>query len=328
MAKTAILSIKIISDAKNAAKGLDDTAKGADKVAASGKAASGRMEAMAESSDRVASKGAQAAGALGGLGDLVGGSFGQAMVTGGIAMQAAADSGDLLNVVTDSNIVKTARQTIVTTANTAATKAAALGQRILNAAMRANPIGLLITALLIAVGLFTLAYKKSSTFRGIVQATGRAGAAAVGWIVDKAKSLLGWFGKLGPAVSKGKDIAVGAFKLYIKPITSLLDLIKKVVGWIKNIKFPKPPKWLSKVGGFVGLGGGDDGPHAPGGRMPPGGRGGPGDGGLFTTFGGSGSGFGTLVQIEVTGAIDPVSTAKQIAKLLRQQNIRVTGVTA
>ena len=281
MAKTAILSIKIISDAKNAAKGMDDTAKQAEKMGKSTEQASSRMDAMAESSDRVASKGAQAAGALSGLGDLVGGPFGSAMVVGGTAMQAAADSGDLLNVVTESNIIKTARQTVVTTANTVATKSAAVGQRLLNAAMRANPIGLLITAITIAVGLFVLAYKRSSTFRGIVQATGRAGAAAIGWIIDKGKSLVSWFGKLGPAATKGKDIAVGAFKLYTKPIDILIDLIKKVIGWIKKIKFPSPPKWLSKVGGFVGLGGGDDGPQAPGGSVPPGGRGGPGGGGFM-----------------------------------------------
>lgn len=123
--------------------------------------------------------------------------------------------------------------------------------RLVSAAMRANPVGLLITALTVVGGLFVAAYKKSSTFRGIVQATGRAASAALGWIVDKAKAVGTWLGKLGPAATKAKNVAVGAFKLYVSPITLVIDAVKRLIGWLGRIKFPKPPKWLAKAGGSV-----------------------------------------------------------------------------
>lgn len=79
--------------------------------------------------------------------------------------------------------------TAVTAAWTVVTKAAAVGQRILNAAMKANPIGLVITAATILIGLFVLLYNRSETFRNAVQAAGRLGQAALGWVLDKARAL-------------------------------------------------------------------------------------------------------------------------------------------
>lgn len=328
MGRPAILKIKIVSDATQAGPSFASTSKAADKLSKSTDKASRHMDRLAESSDNVASKGAQAAGGLSGLGDLVGGSFGSAMVVGGVAMQAAADAGDLLNVVTESNIVKKVKDTAVTIAQTAATKAAtvatnatALAQRALNAAMRANPIGLAITALTIVAGLFVLAYKKSDTFRAIVQTAGRVAADAVGWVVDKAKSVVSWFGKLGPAATKSKDIALKAFDLYTKPIQVVIDIVKRLIDWIKKIKFPSVPKAISKLGGLVGLGGGEDGPRSPGGSVPRQGRGGPGGSGFSVPVGGTAAGGN--VYITVQGALDPVAVAKQIQTLLDRQGLRV-----
>ncbi|WP_207230922.1 phage tail tape measure protein [Streptomyces alfalfae] len=64
-------------------------------------------------------------------------------------------------------------------AGAVATRAMAAGQWLLNAAMRANPIGLIITALIaLGVGLVLL-YKKSTTFRVIVQGAMRGVMVAV-----------------------------------------------------------------------------------------------------------------------------------------------------
>lgn len=169
------VKIAILADSRDAVKGFD-------KASDAAKETGDRFDSVAESSDRVASKGAQAAGALSGLGDLVGGKFGAAMQTAGVAMQAAADSGDLLNVVTESNIVRkikdtatTAAQTTATIAKTAADKAAALAARgwaaaqwVLNAAMSANPIGLVVVAIGLLVGAFAFAMTHSQKFREIV----------------------------------------------------------------------------------------------------------------------------------------------------------------
>jgi phage-related protein len=72
---------------------------------------------------------------------------------------------------------------------------AAAGQRVLNVAMRANPIGLVITALIILGTAFIVAYKKSETFRRIVQA-------AMGGVRAAGQAVAGFFrGTVGPAFS-------------------------------------------------------------------------------------------------------------------------------
>ncbi|MGW5737021.1 MULTISPECIES: phage tail tape measure protein [Streptomyces] len=64
-------------------------------------------------------------------------------------------------------------------ASAVATRAMAAGQWLLNAALRANPIGLIITALVaLGVGL-VIAYKKSATFRAVVQGAMRGAMTAV-----------------------------------------------------------------------------------------------------------------------------------------------------
>lgn len=140
------------------------------------------------------------------------------MQAGGIAMQAAADAGDLLNVVTDSAIVRkakdvvsTAAQTVATTAQTAATKAAAIGQRVLNAAMRANPIGLVITALTLLVAGVVLAYKRSATFRSIVTGALNAVRAAAGAVANAFRGVVTAVGQL----LSGVRSRVGAVVSYV-----------------------------------------------------------------------------------------------------------------
>jgi hypothetical protein len=66
--------------------------------------------------------------------------------------------------------IATVRDTAAKVTNAVVTRTAAVAQRVLNAAMRANPIGLVITAILLLVGAFIYAYKHSETFRRIVNA--------------------------------------------------------------------------------------------------------------------------------------------------------------
>jgi hypothetical protein len=75
-----------------------------------------------------------------------------------------------------SSIANTVRATATTVAHGIATRATAVAtgvmtvaQKALNVAMRANPIGLIITALIAIGGALVMAYKKSETFRNIVQ---------------------------------------------------------------------------------------------------------------------------------------------------------------
>ncbi|MDQ0793555.1 phage tail tape measure protein [Streptomyces sp. B1I3] len=79
------------------------------------------------------------------------------------AIKVAQDAMALVKWIANINLAA-ARQKIMT----AATKAWAVAQRLLNAAMRMNPIGLVITALLALGAIFTILYKKNETFRNLV----------------------------------------------------------------------------------------------------------------------------------------------------------------
>lgn len=155
--------------------------RAADTAEKSGRRIDGAFESTAGHADNVASKGAQAAGAFSGLGSLAqaaGGpvaSLGNSMLIAGVATQAAADAGDLLNVVTESTIGKKVAERAATIASAAASRGAAvatrglaIAQRVLNLTMRANPILLAVTGLILLAGALVLAYKKSATFRAIV----------------------------------------------------------------------------------------------------------------------------------------------------------------
>ncbi|MFJ8855235.1 phage tail tape measure protein [Streptomyces sp. NPDC102437] len=68
-------------------------------------------------------------------------------------------------------------------ATAAVTRGYAVAQGVLNAVMNANPIGLIITGIAALAALLVVAYKKSDTFRSIVQGawTGIQAAASVAW---------------------------------------------------------------------------------------------------------------------------------------------------
>lgn len=75
------------------------------------------------------------------------------------------------NLATAANIrgrIAAVGARVATIAQSVATKAAAAGQWLLNAALTANPIGLVVAAVALLVAGFVIAYKKSETFRGFV----------------------------------------------------------------------------------------------------------------------------------------------------------------
>lgn len=121
-----------------------------------------------------------------------------------------------------------------------ATKAAAAAQWLLNAAMEANPLGLVVIAIIALVAALILAWKHSDTFRRIVTGAFHgvmaAGAAAFGWIKDHWKLLLAIItGPFGAAVifvlSHWKQISAGA---------------GQAVDWIKD-------RWNGFIGFFKGI---------------------------------------------------------------------------
>lgn len=119
----------------------------------------------------------------------------------------------------------------------AAMYAVAAAQKAVNTAMRANPIGLILTAIVALVAGFVLAYKKIGWFRDAVDATWAAIKTAVSAVAD-------WFtDTLWPSIQAVWDgIASGATWLYengIKPAwDGIMAAVRAVVDWFQTSLLP------------------------------------------------------------------------------------------
>src|SRR5699024_6536892 len=137
---------------------------------------------------------------------------------------------------------------IVGKAQVAVTRAMAIAQRLFNNALRANPIGIVITALALLGAGMVLAYKKSETFRRIVNAAWasikKAASATVGWFRNTAWPWMkAVFTNIGNA-------AKWLWKNAIRPsFRFILGIAKKVFGWIKNTGWPWIRKAFNAIGG-------------------------------------------------------------------------------
>lgn len=189
---------------------------------------------------------------MSGLSEIMSGNVlqGSTDLAGGVAALADGFSGALLpaiKAVTNGGIASAkafVKQTSAATAqkvaaglSTAATYAQAVAQRVLNAAMKANPIGLIITALTLLVGGFIYAYKHSEKFRNIVNG-------ALGAVKSVAQSALGWITKNWGTIS---GILLAPFNAVIKPIwkhrDSILNAFKAIPGAIGG--------FFKKLGGII-----------------------------------------------------------------------------
>lgn len=320
------LAIKMTADA-------DDAAAGFDKVGASAVDMANDVERAASDADRasrdlaggVDELGSSSSQAAGGLGDLGGalalmpgplGAVGGGMEALAPAIMGVTGASDLLSLAMNSNVVVTARakatavaHAVATKAQAAASKVAAAGQWALNAAMNANPLGLLIAAILIVVGLFVLAYKRSEAFRSIVDGAMKGATKAVGWVVDKVQDLIGWvedalapFGDLGDVVDAAGDVGKAALDLWLTPLRTMIDLVKSLIDWIGKIDFPDLPD----LPGF--------------GRVS-------GRGGLPSRVDGDGSGV-TLVAMENNFGVvgNPAALGRELIRILRQAGVSVGDV--
>jgi hypothetical protein len=212
-----------------------------------------------------------------------------------------------------------------------ATAAWTAAQWLLNAALDANPIGLVIIAVAALAAGLVIAYQKSATFRQICAAALDAVKVAVDAVVSAFQSLLGaaqsaynwvvghWkvalfaFGPLGAAVSliasnfdAIKAAAVAAFDAITGGVGAAVSAIKSAIGWVDSL--------LDKISRIHM-------PHIPGlgsiGLSAPA----PGTPGVATQAGSSGSSGGTTVN--VYGAIDPEGTARAIERVLRNHDRRL-----
>ncbi|MGD9693912.1 MAG: phage tail tape measure protein [Phycisphaerales bacterium] len=167
----------------------------------------------------------------------------------------------------------TVASTVASLAVSAATKAWAATQWLLNAALTANPIGLVVVAIALLVGGLVLAYKKSETFRKIVNgafnavknvavsvfnAVKNAAGAAFDWIKGHWKLILAILtGPFGIAVlviaknwSKIKDGAAKVKEFITDKFSSLIDWFK---GIPSKITAATSGAWDGLKNGFRGV---------------------------------------------------------------------------
>ena len=112
--------------------------------------------------------------------------MGAASIAQGVFIAATGAS----TVAIEGNVIALTAHKVAMVAGATATKAITAGQWLLNAALTANPIGLVVAALAALVAGLVYAYNHSETFRKIVDAAWKgikvAAEAVVNWFVDTA----------------------------------------------------------------------------------------------------------------------------------------------
>ena len=238
-------------------------AREVDTASSKAEGAASRLDRVGESADNLDSKSAQATGSLGALSsgfELVGlEKYAMGLQSAAMATDFFAGVGEGLNLITQLSIVQRARdaamalrQAVSNRIAAAATRAQAVAQRVLNVAMRANPIGLIITAALLLAAGFVMLYRRSERFRSIVQAVGRAGRAALGWVVSKASELVSWVGSRIPG---GFSRVASAARLYLRiatlPMRTLIDVARNVIEWVGD-RIPGAFSTVKAAAGRIG----------------------------------------------------------------------------
>lgn len=150
------------------------------------------------------------------------------------------------------------------------TKAVTVAQRALNLVLKANPIGLVVTAIALLAAGFVIAYKKSQTFRNIVNGAFngiKAAASAVFGFVTKyiQTQITIWttlfngvkkvLGSIWTGVSAAARKAFNGLLAVLRPIATVINAIITAANAVDGpggINIPKIPKFASGVRNFRG----------------------------------------------------------------------------
>jgi phage-related protein len=155
---------KMDTDVGSASKTVGDSAAGFDRAGEAADGAEGKAQGFSDTLTGTKDL-------MGGVGEIAKGNLFEGFVLAG---QGAAD------------LAGGMAEFLIPMGKTAVLKAFAAGQWLVNAAMSANPIGLVIIAIVALIAIFILAWKKSETFRAIV--TG-----ALNGVLTIAKAVGKWF---------------------------------------------------------------------------------------------------------------------------------------
>jgi len=203
-------------------------------------------------------------------------------------------------------------------------------QWLLNAALNANPIGLIVLAIVGAAGLVVaikLAYDHCETFRVIVGKLWDAIKTgitlylkplaltfdAVRWAFEKVKAAiespfaLTALGAIADTLKPLLDVLTSILRTLrrIAEVTfdALIGGIKTLLGWLEKIHIPKVPDWVPGIGGRIAM----PAIAGPSARL-----------GVGPVAAGSSGGL----TINVFGALDAEGTARQVQRLLRAHERR------
>jgi Transglycosylase SLT domain len=156
-----------------------------------------------------------------------------------------------LGIHTVKNTISSIREGVVKTALAVKTKAMAVAQWLLNTAMSANPIGLIIAALVLLVAGIVIAYKHSETFRKIVQAVWKELQVAIGWVAGLGRTIKDIFLKaIDWLLGAGRNVIHG----FWNGLKAVWEGAKGVAGWLAGIPgkiiatYANAGKWLFDKG--------------------------------------------------------------------------------
>ena len=230
----------ITADAREFSRAVDKVEAGADDMAQAARQAGQRMETafdnVGSAADGTASATSQAAG---GIGDIAGAleatgliseSTAQSMAVMEASIMGATGVADIANLAFEKLKLGMIATRIQTIATSAATKVWTGIQAAFNAVMAINPIFLVILAIVALVAIIIIAYKKSETFRAIVDAVFAALVKAAQWVWDKVAPFFEWLGGIFQKVWEGiSAIWSGTLGPWFK------GLGKKITGGIGNL---------------------------------------------------------------------------------------------
>jgi phage-related protein len=171
-----------------------------------------------------------------GVGDLASG-----MANFLIPMAAIAQSMGALSVASIRSTAALVGQKVALAASTVATGAATAAQWLLNVALAANPVGLVVLAILALVAVLVIAWKKSDTFRAIV--TG-----AFHGVMAAASGAWNWIKGHWPLIKAIITNPIGtAVSFVIRHWDKIVAVARSIPGKIRAI-FSSAGNWLRDAG--------------------------------------------------------------------------------
>lgn len=229
-----------------------DLDKSFGKVTASADKMGEKIESTGEKTDRLATKAGTTSGAFGALQsgvDLTAvdlNTFSGKLMAAQLAFDAVSGAADLVTLALESERLAKLKDTAATIANTVATKTAAVASKVwagaqwlLNAALDANPIGLIVVGIAALIAIIVVIATKTHWFQNIwrVAWSGIKTAAVAVW-----NFLKGLPAAIGHAFSNLGNIIMAPFKWAFNKIS---DIWNNTAGKL-HFNFPS---WVPGLGG-------------------------------------------------------------------------------